>query len=149
MYVSLTSVMLQTMLIWYFCYHSQLVTTRMSQISDFAFSVNWYRFPNILQRCTLLLIQQSNKRFAYSGFGIMQCDMQTLSMVCFTFNWAFFPFVISFISCEYFFRWLTLWCLTICCWKKSKRKKEISDSILTLWEMHPCDNLRQFNARNK
>lgn len=36
-----------------------------------------------------MLIRQSNKRFAYTGFGIMQCDLQTLSMVCVTFILAF------------------------------------------------------------
>lgn len=81
MYVSLNSVMLQTTLIWYICYHSALVSMRLSQISEFVYFMNWYKCPCDLQGAIKMMIQQSNERFSYSGFGILKCDMQTLSMV--------------------------------------------------------------------
>lgn len=85
-YVSLNSVMLQTALIWFFCYHSALVTQRLDEIGDYAYSLKWYRYSEVSQKPTLMLIRQSNKRLTYSGLGIFRCDMQTFSMVCFTFN---------------------------------------------------------------
>lgn len=81
-YVSLNSAMLQVALIWFFCYYSALVSMRMSQVADVAYSIRWYRFATDAQHSIIMLIRTSNKSFAYQGFGIMQCNMETLKMVC-------------------------------------------------------------------
>lgn len=80
-YVSLNSVMLQSALIYLFCYHSSLVSHRMGQVAHFSYSTTWYNFPIKTQKQILLMIQRSNVRFVYTGLGIFQCDLQTLSMV--------------------------------------------------------------------
>lgn len=81
MYVSLTSVALQSALIWFFCYHSALVSERMSIVSDVTYSLPWHCFSINSQKCIMMMLRQSNKHFVYRGFGIVQCDMQTLKMV--------------------------------------------------------------------
>lgn len=81
MYVSLNSIMLQSALIWFFCYHSSLVTIRMGQVAEIAYSMPWYTFSMDSQKCVTMMIQRSNQHFGYSGLGILQCDLQTLSMV--------------------------------------------------------------------
>lgn len=81
-YVSLNSAMLQVAVIWFFCYYSALVSMRMEQVAHVAYSIRWYRFTKDSQNCILMMIRQSNQHFAYKGFGILQCDMETLKMVC-------------------------------------------------------------------
>lgn len=81
-YVSLNSAMLQIALIWFFCYYSALVSMRMNQVAHIAYSIRWYRFTKDSQNSILMMIRQSNLHFAYKGFGILQCDMETLKMVC-------------------------------------------------------------------
>lgn len=80
-YVSLNSVMLQGALIWFFCYHSSLASSRLAEIAFNAYKMSWYEMSVGSQRSILLIIQRSNCPFAYSGFGIWQCNLQTLSMV--------------------------------------------------------------------
>lgn len=81
-YVSLNSLMLQSTLIWLFCYHSSLATVHMGHISIYAYSTPWYKLSIGSQKIIQLMIQRSNCRFGYSGFGILQCNLDTLKMVC-------------------------------------------------------------------
>lgn len=80
-YVSLNSAMLQMALIWFFCYYSAIVSTRLSQVADVAYSICWYQFSISLQKRILMMIRQSNRHVFYHGFGIMKCNMETLKMV--------------------------------------------------------------------
>lgn len=82
MYVSLNSVALQSALIWYFCYHSALVSWRLSEVSDVTYALPWHYFSIKSQKCIMMMLRQSNKYFVYRGFGILQCDLPTLKMVC-------------------------------------------------------------------
>lgn len=79
--MSLNSAMLQVALIWFFCYYSALVSMRMEQFSNVAYSIHWYQFSIVSQKSILMIIRQSQKDFSYKGFGILQCDMETLKMV--------------------------------------------------------------------
>ncbi|XP_055319545.1 uncharacterized protein LOC129577107 [Sitodiplosis mosellana] len=80
-YVSLNSVTLQGALIWFFCYHSALVAMRMGEVSNVAYALPWYHFSITSQKGVMMMLRQSNKHFAYRGFGILQCDLQTLKMM--------------------------------------------------------------------
>lgn len=106
-YVSLNSVILQSALIWYFCYHSSLATVRMGQISLYAYSTPWYQLSIDSQKSIQMMIQRSNCHFGYSGFGILQCNLQTLKMVCI----AKSPPPISFLYSQLseHFRWSIRW----------------------------------------
>lgn len=88
----MNSVMLQSALLWFFCYHSSLATARMGQISIYAYSTPWYDLSIGSQKSIQKMIQRSNCSFVYSGFGIMQCDLQTFKMVCIanSDNYAFY-----------------------------------------------------------
>lgn len=73
--------MLQGALIWFYCKFAALVSDRMDQIADFAYSTLWYRFPVQCQKPVQTIIQQSNVKFVYTGLGIVMCNMQTLKTV--------------------------------------------------------------------
>lgn len=81
MYVSFGAIVSQVMLIWYSCYYSAFVSIRMRQISHFAYSICWYQFPTKFQKNIMMIIRQSNEKFMYTGFGIVNCNLETVKMV--------------------------------------------------------------------
>lgn len=130
-YVSLNSVALQFALIWFFCYHSALVSERMNEVSDVAYSLPWHCFSLNTQKYIILILRQSNKEFVYRGLGILRVNMETLKMVSYFIDAN--KVETNPIKTSHS-RWSTRLFPIIYCWKRFKATKFIEGWYLVYYK---------------
>lgn len=63
------------------CYYGDLVTTTLMEISESTYQTLWYRQPLKYRLYTMLLIQYSHKQYNVSGYGLVDCNMESYSGV--------------------------------------------------------------------
>lgn len=79
-----------------FCYFANLVTDRVSMLSDSVYDLNWFDQPMEMQKYIILMMARSQERVYFSGFGLISCSMEIFGKVC-SISWMTF-IIIAFVS---------------------------------------------------
>lgn len=68
-----------------YCYYSAHVSLRMQAIGDSTYiSFAWYKFPASVQKNILLIIENSERPKIFSGYGTINCSLETFRKVVFS-----------------------------------------------------------------
>lgn len=68
-------------LIYLYCYIAERVSYRLTNIGDIAHNMNWLNFPFASRKHLLLIIQQAQIPFHFSGLKLIDCNLPTFAKV--------------------------------------------------------------------
>lgn len=67
--------------LYVYCYAGTFTTTNFELIAKYPYYAHWYRFPNNIQKCLILIIKNAQQPFIYDGFHLVSLDLITFAKV--------------------------------------------------------------------
>lgn len=101
--IGLTSVITTT---YIFCFLSEYVTYKLSDIGDHFYNCAWYNLPVKQQKMFILPIQRAQVEFRINGLGLVECSLNVFSSVNSIVLWQWGTTV---ARCVFFFQFESIW----------------------------------------
>lgn len=77
----LACIVCSSMWIFLYSYFANQITVRISTMSNTAYYSKWFACPLELQKYVVLIIARSQEPIQFTGFGIVNCTLETLGKV--------------------------------------------------------------------
>lgn len=64
-----------------FCFYSNRIIDRISDIGTTTYDLNWFNFPTHLQKYITLIVARSQQPIYFTGLGLIYCTIENFGMV--------------------------------------------------------------------
>lgn len=64
-----------------FCFIASKTTSKIAEVGEVAYNAHWRRYPNSLQKYTLLIVQHSHQTVHFHGFHFILCNLDVFMRV--------------------------------------------------------------------
>lgn len=79
--VSILGLAISLLSTYAYCFLSEFVTYKLSDIGDHFYNCAWYRLPIKHQKLLVLPIQRAQVEFRITGLGLVECSLRVFSSV--------------------------------------------------------------------
>lgn len=79
---NLNTLLIQILFNYVICSYASNVSAKLSSVSDIVYNSFWYKYPAELQKLLPLLTQRSQTPYIITGYGIINCSLDTFLLVC-------------------------------------------------------------------